>query len=149
MNQYLTFKISDDTCAVRIRDVETVLENEKLGCMPGAPGYVAGLLSLRGDVVPVIDVRRKLGLEPAPPGVAGSIIVLSFGGEGRDRPVGALVDSVSEVIELPDEAIVPIDDFPIAFDRDVVRGIGRRSSGFVVLLAAERLFERPKLEGVA
>jgi purine-binding chemotaxis protein CheW len=149
MGHYLTFKIGAETCAVEIRNVESVLENGALSLVPGSPDYVSGLLNLRGDAVPVVDVRKKLNLGPTEGGRDASIIVLAFEEGGKKRLAGALVDAVCEVIELAEEAIDPIDDFAVAFDRKIVRGIGKRDSGFVVVMAADRLFERQALEGRA
>jgi purine-binding chemotaxis protein CheW len=142
MSQYLTFEIAGETCAVSIRNVESVLENGSLSMVPGSPEYVSGLLDLRGEPVPVVDVRRKLSLPPAKGGAESSIIVLVFDEDGKKRLVGALVDAVCEVADMADDAIDPIGDFAVPFDPRVVSGIGKRESGFVVLIAAERLFER-------
>ena len=149
MNQYLTFTIAGETCAVTIDNVESVLKNENLSPVPGSPDYVRGLLNLRGDAVPVVDVRRKLALGPAAEGIESNIIVLVFDEDGKKRLVGALVDAVCEVIDLAEESINPIEDFAVAFDRKVVSGIGKRESGFVVMIAAERLFDRAAVEGAA
>jgi purine-binding chemotaxis protein CheW len=149
MGQYLTFKIAGETCAVSIHNVESVLENRALSLVPGSPDYVSGLLDLRGDAVPVIDVRRKLGIGRSEGGIEASIIVLAFEEGSKKRLVGALVDAVCEVIDLADSLIDPIEDFAVAFDKRVVRGIGKRESGFIVMIAAERLFERSEVEGAA
>lgn len=147
MGNYLTFSIAGEACAVGIADVETVLEDSRLGRVSGAPSYVAGLLDLRGAAIPVIDVRKKLGLE-AGDGSRGCILVLSMeAADGRRKPVGALVDSVSEVIELADESIAPIGDFAVAFDAGIVNGIARGASGFITILAVNRLFEAPRIDG--
>ncbi|HOX33663.1 MAG TPA: chemotaxis protein CheW [Spirochaetales bacterium] len=143
MGNYLTFTIAGESCAVEVRDVETVLEKTELGRISGVPGYVAGLLDLRGEAIPVIDVRRKLGLDPGEATRDQCIIVLAMGGSGARRPVGALVDSVSEVVEIPDGAIAASADFAVRFDRAIVRGIARLESGFVTMIEAERLFEAP------
>jgi purine-binding chemotaxis protein CheW len=149
MGQYLTFKIGGETCAVEIRNFESVLVSDSLSSVPGSPDYVRGLLNLRGDAVPVVDVRRKLGLGDTEGGADASIIVLVFEQSGKKRLVGALVDAVCEVIELADASIAPIDDFAVAFDKRVVRGIGKREAGFIVMIAAERLFDRAEVEGAA
>jgi purine-binding chemotaxis protein CheW len=72
------------------------------------------------------------------------LIVLAMGGEEGRRPVGALVDSVSEVVDIPDQAIAPARDFAVKFDKDIVRGIAKAESGFVTMIEAARLFEAPQ-----
>jgi purine-binding chemotaxis protein CheW len=146
MGNYLTFSIAGETCAVGVGDVESVLEDTNLGRISGAPEFVAGLLDLRGEAIPVIDVRKKLCLAVKPDSALGCIIVLSImGKDGKRKPVGALVDSVSEVIELEESAIAPTGDFAVAFDERVVRGIAKGDSGFITMVAAERLFEAPSV----
>jgi purine-binding chemotaxis protein CheW len=146
MSNYLSFSIAGETCAVEIADVETVIESGCLSRVSGAPDYVAGLLDLRGEAVPVIDVRKKLGLEPMDGPVAPCIIVLSLkGGADARRPAGALVDSVSEVIDIPERSIMAIGEFAVAFDERVVRGIAKCEAGFITMIAAERLFEPPSI----
>lgn len=149
MGQYLTFVIAGETCAVSIHNVESVLENGSLSLVPGSPDYVKGLLNLRGEAVPVVDVKRKLGLGATEDGLAASIIVLAFEEGGKKRLVGALVDAVCEVVDLAESFISPVEDFAVTFDRKVVSGIGRRDSGFVVMIAAERLFDREAMAGAA
>lgn len=143
MGSYLTFSISGELCAVGISDVETVLEDADLSRVSGGPRYLAGLLDHRGEAVPVIDVRKKLGLEPRADAGGNCIIVLSLPGDGGRKPVGALVDSVSEVIELADSSISPSGGFAIAFDEHVVKGIAKGERGFITMIAAEKLFEAP------
>lgn len=149
MGQYLTFVIAGETCAVSIHNVESVLENGSLSLVPGSPDYVKGLLNLRGEAIPVVDVKKKLGLGATEDSIAASIIVLAFEENGKKRLVGALVDAVCEVMDLGEDFISPVEDFAVSFDRKVVSGIGRRESGFVVMIAADRLFERVAMEGAA
>jgi purine-binding chemotaxis protein CheW len=150
MENYLTFSIAGETCAVGVIDVEAVLEDTKFGRISGAPEFVAGLLDLRGQAIPVIDVRKKLRLEAKPDAANGCIIVLSIlGKDGKRKPVGALVDSVSEVIELDEAAIAPAGDFAVAFDESVVKGIAKGDSGFITIVAAERMFEAPSVGSTA
>lgn len=149
MGHYLTFKLAGETCAVEIRNVQSVLENGKLSLVPGSPDHIRGLLKLRGEAVPVVDLRRKLGLGEAEETGEAGIIVLAFGEEGKKRLLGALVDAVCEVIELDPSSILPIGDFAVAFDRTVVCGIGKVESGFLVMMVAERFFESPVLPATA
>ena len=143
MGNYLTFTIAGETCAVAVHDVEAVLEKTELSRVSGVPDYIVGLLNLRGEAIPVIDVRRKLGLDADEGLQDRCIIVIALGDDEKRRPVGALVDSVSEVIEIGDQSIAPAKDFAVRFDKAIVRGIAKSESGFVTMIEAERLFEAP------
>jgi len=143
MGNYLTFTIDGETCAIGIQNVETVLEKTDLSRISGAPDYVAGLLDVRGEAIPIIDVRRKLGLDECKDPGDRCIIVISLTSAERRRPVGALVDSVSEVVDIPDQSIASADEFAVRFDKTIVRGIAKGESGFVTMIEADRLFETP------
>ncbi len=139
---YLTFTIAGETCAVGIDNVESVLDYVPLNLIPGSPDYVVGLLNLRGEAVPVVDVRLVLRMAELASRQDASIVVLSTSQDREKRLVGALVDSVCEVIQLEDESISPIDEFAVTFDRSVIRGIGSRDGLFITILETERLFAR-------
>jgi len=140
MNEYLTFNLAGETCAVPIDNVESVLECTELTAIPGSPAYVSGLLNLRGDAVPVVDVRLKLGLPGQGQAERTSIIVMSFMANKARRLVGALVDSVYEVVELAPEDIEPIDNFAVNFDKSIIMGVGKKDDKFISVMAAERIF---------
>lgn len=142
MAHFVTFIIAETTCAVGIDSVESVLKNENLSQIPGAPDYVRGLLNLREEAVPVVDMRRKLGLEAVADLAASSIIVISDRRGAKQRFVGILVDKVCEVIDLSEEEIVPAEDFAVEFDREILIGVCKRAAGFVALIATDWLLDR-------
>jgi purine-binding chemotaxis protein CheW len=133
MRQYLTFTIANQVCAVALDNVESVLANRALTPVPGHPGYVNGLLSLEGDAVPVVDVKRRLGLGSTEREFGACIIVLSFRRGGRKLFAGALVEAVCEVAQIDEERIGNIGEA-------IIRGIGKRDERLVRMLSIEELF---------
>ncbi|MCX7668446.1 MAG: chemotaxis protein CheW [Anaerolineae bacterium] len=99
--QWLTFRLDAGEYALDIRDVIEVLGMVALKPMPQTQPWLAGLLNLRGRVVPVIDLRRRLGLAPRSYGLDTPIIVA----RQADRPVGLIVDEATEVLTLPGHAL--------------------------------------------
>ena len=124
LTQWLIFRLQAHDYALPIGDVAEVLRMVALTPVPEAPAWLAGTANLRGRAIPVIDLRRRLGLPPEAPGLSTPIIVTHAAG----RPVGLIADSVSEVITLAADAIDP---------PDALAGPGRAISGLAH--AGERL----------
>jgi purine-binding chemotaxis protein CheW len=99
--QWLVFRLQTHDYALAIADVIEVLRMVALTPVPEAPAWLAGVVNLRGRVIPVIDLRRRLGLPPETPGLNTPIIVAQADG----RPVGLIADSVSEVLTLGADAM--------------------------------------------
>lgn len=119
--------------AVDVAQMETFAGATRV---PGAPPHVAGLVQMRGRVVPVVDLRLRFGLPPAERGLDARVVVVRTG----DRHVGLLVDRAREVIEIPAERFGPPPDL-----------VGAQAAGFVrdVAQVGERLLMRIDLERVA
>jgi purine-binding chemotaxis protein CheW len=94
--QWLVFRLQGHDYALSIGEVIEVLRMVALTPMPESPAWLAGVVNLRGRIIPVIDLRRRLGLPSEAPGLSTPIIVTQTGG----RPVGLIADSVSEVLAL-------------------------------------------------
>ncbi len=104
---YLTFTLAGETFAVNVANVREVLEVSSITRVPGSPDFMRGVINLRGNVVPVVDLRLKFGL-PAAPGAAGAcIIVLEVAMAGEPTVVGAMADAVNEVLEIGASEVEP------------------------------------------
>ena len=106
-NQFLTFCLRDETFAVPVAKVREIFEFTALTRVPRMPAYIAGVINLRGRVVPVIELRTKLGMESVARTRHTCIVVLEVPCDGKLTEVGALVDAVQEVIALEDTQIEP------------------------------------------
>ncbi len=102
--RYVTFILGDETFGLEISWVQEIIRVPPLVRVPRAPDHVEGLASLRGQLLPVVSGRGRLGLPPAPPGEAARVVVLEKAGQR----LGFLVDRVREVVEIPAEAIEPL-----------------------------------------
>jgi len=137
--EYLTFWIGDEEYAVAIACVREILKAPAITEVPRAPAPILGVILVRGEVIPVHDPRRRLGLPPgAPP--KGSRVVICDAGEG---PVGLLVDAVSQVVRLPPSAIEPRPQGIGGIDSETLAGIGRERDRLFILLDAAALFRLP------
>jgi purine-binding chemotaxis protein CheW len=94
--QLVTFRLKDETYGINVMQVQEVLRVSEIAPVPGAPGYVLGIINLRGNVVTVIDTRTRFGLPTTDLDDASRIVII----EAEEQVVGILVDSVAEVVEL-------------------------------------------------
>ncbi|MDY6852576.1 MAG: chemotaxis protein CheW, partial [Thermodesulfobacteriota bacterium] len=100
VNQYLTFTLAEELFALNISSVKEVLEHTKITKVPRTPEYMCGVINLRGHAVPIVDLRLKFGMEKGDLTVNTCLIIVEVGQEGESVALGALVDSVREVIDL-------------------------------------------------
>jgi purine-binding chemotaxis protein CheW len=133
--QLVTFRLGEDHFAADIHAVERVLRYQSPTPVPNVAEWVDGVIEYQGRVVPVINLRRRFGLEEAPAEGATRIIVLST----PDGWVGAVVDAVLEVASVPSGEIAPPPPLFRGLSADYVRGIVRRNGRLGILLDTARL----------
>jgi len=134
--EFVTARIGQQWCGIPVLTVQDVLGPQKLALIPLAPPEVAGALNLRGRIVTAIDVRRRLGLDPADRNASMSIVV-----EHRGDPYSLLIDEVGEVLTLPEDSFERNPSTLDACWRDVSAGIHRLEGRLLVLLEVERLLD--------
>ncbi len=142
--KYLTFLLGPETYAVPIARVRGVLKAPYITEVPRAPSHVRGVLTVRGEVVAVVDARRRLGL-PDGAGPEGERIVIVDVGEG---PCGLLVDAVEDVVRLPHGSIEPCPPGVVAgSEGDCLVGIGRARGRLFAVLDVAALLRAPPPAG--
>jgi purine-binding chemotaxis protein CheW len=149
--QYLTFRMNDVEYAVDVRIIETVVEYSGATPIPSPLSYLRGVFDLRGQVTPLVDLRKKLGLPARADDEGTNVIVFAVpdGGAGDTRlTIGALVDGVSEVLTIADEDIDRSKSDGARLWERYVRGVVRHEGRMIVLLAAEGLFSVEELESI-
>lgn len=138
--QYLTFKMDQEIFALDVSIVREVLELSEITKVPRSPDYLLGVINVRGSVVPVADLRTRFGLPRIDSTVFSRIIVMELFLDGETTVMGALADSVHDVIELSGEEIGPAPKMGSRWRNDFIRGIARREDQFVIVLDIERVF---------
>lgn len=146
--QYLTFTLADEIFALDITTVKEVLELTTITRIPRMPDYMRGVINLRGQGVPVIDLRRKFGLECAKDSVNTCIIIVEVHGPEGWFNMGALADSVREVLEIGADEIMPAPKMGSAVKMDCIEGISQQGDSFTIILKVERIFSDEELEQV-
>ncbi len=135
--QLVTFTMAGETYALEIQQVEAIINLVPITRVPKAPAYIDGVINLRGEIVPVINTRRRLRLTELERKPSNQIIILSF--ENEKVKAGFLVDSVQEVIRLPESAIEPPSRVSESVDVEYLRGVGKIDNRIIILLNANRI----------
>lgn len=144
--QYLSFNLGGDDYCVDILRVQEIRGWEELRPLPDTPEYVKGVLDLRGTIVPIIDLRIRLNMEHVEYHPTTVIIVLSVKREeGEAQLVGAVVDAVSDVLDVKDTEIKKAPQIGSRINDRYIRGMVSRDERMVVLLDVDLLFKSNEL----
>ena len=145
VRQCMTFIVHGELFSLDIAFVKEIIEYHEVTHVPLMPNFMKGVLNLRGQVVPVIDLACRLGYGHAVIGKRSCIVVVEIEAEGEQHEFGMLVDAVSEVIEVATADIEPAPSFGANIRADFIAGMVRRSKGFLVLLAIDRVLSLEEL----
>jgi purine-binding chemotaxis protein CheW len=133
--RWVTFFLADEVLAVRVEDVQEVLHQQPLTPVPLAPGHILGLLNLRGQIMPAVDLRKRLGFPPRAAGKASSLLVVKT----AEELLSVVVDDVGDVMELPQPQWKPPPDTLPEHHRTYIFGICPIEEHVVLGLRAEAL----------
>jgi purine-binding chemotaxis protein CheW len=137
--QYLTFILNGEEYGVDILKVSGIQGWEHVTPIPNTPPYILGVMNLRGDVVPIIDLRLRFGLDRVEYSPRTVVIVVRVEHQDKDRTVGLVVDAVSEVYNLSTAELRPPPDFGGAISSDFVTGLAMVEDKMVIVLDIDRL----------
>ena len=143
--QYLTFKLGEEMFALDIAKVREVLDFTTVTRVPRTPGFMRGVINLRGSVVPVVDLRLKFGMTRTESGVNTCIIITEVTVDGDRTVLGALADSVQEVIDLVPGDVSPAPRIGTRINTEFIQGMGKRDDRFIILLDIDRVFSTEEL----
>ena len=146
--QYLTFKLGDEIFALDIGKVREVLDFTTITKVPRTPAFMRGVINLRGSVVPVVDLRLKFGMTTTEKTVNTCIIIVEVTVDNETIILGALADSVQEVMDLEPEHIEPAPKIGTKLNTEFIKGMGRRDDRFVIILDIDKVFSASELSMV-
>ncbi|TRO77883.1 chemotaxis protein CheW [Desulfuromonas acetexigens] len=147
-HQYLTFKLDDEVFALGIDKVREVLDYTSVTKVPQTPDFMRGVINLRGSVVPVVDMRLKFGMAKTEKTVNTCIIIVEINLEGETTVLGALADSVQEVLDLEPHQIEPAPKIGTKLRTEFIRGMGKRDEQFIIILDIDKVFSSEELATV-
>ncbi|MBF0610531.1 MAG: chemotaxis protein CheW [Magnetococcales bacterium] len=147
--RFLTFTLDKELYALDIYSVREILDMTEITRIPQAPPFMRGVVNLRGNAVPVMDLRQRFNLEPTANTVNTRIIIIELS-EGNDiLLMGALADSVKEVIELDAGNMDPPPRMGSKIGTEFITGIGKQNGKFVILLDVGKVFATESLRHAA
>lgn len=153
-NKFLTFRLGTEEYGVEILRVREIIGLIDITPLPRTPDYVKGVINLRGKIIPVIELRRKFALPPVEYTEATCVIVVEVADpNGGDRfPMGVIVDTVSEVLDIARENIEPAPRFGCTLNTDYILGMGKVTQGdaqrVTILLDIDRVLLARELNGL-
>lgn len=133
--EYLCFRVSDEIYGINIMDIKEIIKPRGVTEIPRAPEFVSGIVSLRGTIIPIIDMRSRLGLPRENVSGKERVVVIK-----NDQSIsGLLVDEVIQVVLISKESMEPTPSVLEGIDRDFVRGIGRSEGRLIIILNLESI----------
>ena len=148
VKQYLTFILEEELFSLPIFKVREVVELSRITKVPKAQEFMVGIINLRGNVVPVVDLRIKFGLKLKAFSQDTSIIITEVRINDEIVIVGLLVDAVKEVIDLLDGQLEETPAIGMNLDRKFITAIGKREDSFIIILDIDNVFSGKELESV-
>lgn len=139
--EFLTFVLGEENYALDIMTVKEIRGYENVTKIANAPDYIKGVLNLRGDIVPIIDLRIKFEVGKVTYDEFTIVIMLVIG----DRVVGIVVDEVSDVIKVKEDEIKPPPEFGIAFDSAYLHGLTTINEQMIILVNIQKLISSDEL----
>lgn len=147
--QYLTFKLDEEMFALEISAVREVLEFSSVTKIPRTPDFMRGVINLRGNVVPVMDLKLKFGMEKTEKVINTCVIIVETLVGGEEIILGALADSVQEVVDIELAEIEPPPKIGVKLDADFIKGMGKRNDEFIIILDINKVFSDAEFSMVA
>ena len=134
--QLVSFKIGNEEFGVDILRVQEINRMMQITCVPNSPNFVEGVINLRGKVIPVIDLRIKLNMAKIQQTSDTRIIVI----ETKDQTVGFIVDSVKEVLRIPESIMEDPPKIIAGIDSEFIKSVGKLEDRLIILLDLEKIF---------
>ena len=135
ITQWVTFYLDNEKYGIKVMQVQEVLRMTEIAPVPGAPDYVLGIINLRGNVVTVIDTRKRFGLQEKQPEDATRIVII----EAADQVVGILVDSVAEVADLRASEMESAPNVGSDESSKFIQGVSSQGEDLLILVDVDKL----------
>jgi purine-binding chemotaxis protein CheW len=143
--QCLTYKLGEEIFALDIGKVPEVLDFTTVTKVPRTPDFMRGVINLRGSVVPVVDLKLKFGMPMTDKTVNTCVIIAEVSVDGETNILGALADSVQEVIDLEGDHIAPPPRIGMKLNTDFIRGMGKHNDKFIIILDIDKVFSAEEI----
>lgn len=143
--QYLTFSLQKELFAMNILRILEIREFGRITPVPMMPEFIRGVINVRGAVVPVVDLSVRFNGKASQPTKRSCIIIIETNGPQGMQDIGILVDSVSEVMDIPASEIEPAPAFGARIRSDFIEGMGKIHGDFVIILSVDKVLSVEEL----
>jgi len=145
-NTFLSFGIGRETFAVSVSKVLEVLEKQHITEIPNVPDYIKGVINFRGNIIPVIETRKKFNLQEREEGKKYVIIVLDLRVKGNKTIIGAIADKVNDVLAFEDNAIQQVPELGIRYNTEFLAGMIKEGDSFTMILDIDKIFSQEEVD---
>ncbi len=139
-NDYLSLWLDNEFFAVWVGHVLEIMHKQEITPVPGSEEHILGIINFRGDIIPVVDFRKKFLMPPRNSTSKWVVLVLATTFEGHEIAVGAIVDKVSDVITIAEKDIEKAQEIGATYSINYTDGISKLEENFVTILNLERIF---------
>lgn len=146
--QYLTFLISEELFGLGILYIKEIIEFESVTHVPMMPDYIPGVINLRGNVVPVIDLNMRFYKKKTETNRKTCIIITEIKMDNEIIDVGLLVDAVNEVVDITPDSVEDPPSFGSKIRLDFIQGLGKLENKFVIILKVNQILELSELQSI-
>lgn len=144
--KHLIFQLGSEEFAINVMNVKEIMKMQAITSVPQTPSFVQGVINLRGKIVPVINLRRKFGIEDREDTELTCIVVVRMQVDGGEQPVGIVVDGVVEVLTFNSEDIEDTPDFGLDGVMPYVRGMAKIKGRVKIVLDIDQVLRGNQLE---
>jgi purine-binding chemotaxis protein CheW len=141
VKQFLTFKVGNELYGIEVENVREVIEFSDITLVPKTPDYINGIINLRGEVVPIVNLPVLFYHQYSEVTKFTCIVIIEVSDESEKYLIGTLIDAVSAVVDLTDENIEETPDFGIKIRADYTSGVGKLGDKFIILLNIDSILD--------
>jgi purine-binding chemotaxis protein CheW len=145
LKQFISFSIGEEEYGLELLRVKEVIRIREITWLPKAPSFVKGIINLRGDVIPIIDLRDKFGLEAKEATAMTRVIVVEVEG----WMIGMVVDSASQVVRIPADQIDPPPPMLGGFSQEFITGVGKLEDKLIILLNTDAILTMEEMNALS
>jgi len=142
--QLVTFKLGSEEFGVDILKVQEIIKMMNVTRIPNSPAFIEGVINLRGKIIPIVDLRKRLGFKDQEFDKSTRIIVVELDG----LVLGFIVDSVSEVLRIPEDTIEPPPSMVAGIESEYIEGVGKLDDRLLILLELKKIFTSPEKKDI-
>lgn len=135
LGSLVTFRVGKSEYAINIMQAREIIKMEKITIIPNSPSFIEGVINLRGNIIPVIDLKKRFGLEEVQGEVNTGIIIVKI----EDMDMGIIIDSVSKVISIPKSDIEPPPPVLSGIQQKYIKGVAKVDEKLLVVLDLDNM----------